>query len=208
MFYEEGKADAALRFGDVVTGFVLGAVEFDSPGSANPEYCIQVSSGIRAVVLTPCCDIREGRLLLVPLRKINSKWLDNPHFADDLTVINRTMSPERVFSPEAWQKMPQGNRDERLAKGEGYAELPWFVYAPHDLLPRYPVKGGKAEVGHYAIDFRQVLSVGCAEVLSPTNAPGATRVLRLSIDARYDLRQKLAYFYGRPAPEDEELAPA
>lgn len=208
MFYEEGQPDNTLRFGDVVRGFVLGTVEFDSPGSTRPEYCIQVSSGELAVVLTPCCDVRETRLLLVPLAKINSGWLDNPHFAEDLTVINRVMPPEEAFSPDAWQKMAEGKRDERLAKGEGYAELPRFVYAPHGLLPRYTVRAGKMEVGHYAIDFRRVLSVGCSQVLSPTNAPGGTRVLRLSVDARYDLRQKVAYFYGRPAPEDEELAPA
>ena len=90
-----------------------------------------------------------------------------------------------------------------MSKPTSFAFGDLFVYAPHDLLPRYvdPKKGGP-EMGYYMVDFRRTCRVECAAV-TRQQSPVEAKVLQLSIDARGALRDKVADFFGRVPREDE-----
>jgi len=83
--------------------------------------------------------------------------------------------------------------------------LGFFVYAPNDLLPAYPVKVNKKSVpvSHYSVDFREIHRIKCNEIQSAKKSPWKAKLLQLSRNSREQLRTKLASYFARPAPEDE-----
>ena len=54
----------------------------------------------------------------------------------------------------------------------------------------------------YMIDFRNTYKLDCEKIVSPKDAPLEAKVLELSIEARADLRNKIAFYYGRTPQED------
>jgi hypothetical protein len=205
MFYES-KPQSALRFGDVVRGYVWSSPQIDSP-DANPpvRYRVEVHSPTFAVVMSPCCSIREHVLAISPLIEVLPPFFRNPYFASDLTNINRTMSPEKAISPGRWAKLSPEEQQERLAVGNVYAFGEYFIYAPHDLLSTYTMKDKgqeDREVGHHMIDFRRICRIECNEIVTPEQAPLKTKVLQISIETRRELRDKLTWYFGRVPEED------
>ncbi len=92
-----------------------------------------------------------------------------------------------------------------FAHPTSYAFLELFVYAPHALLPEYDIRGRNvaARVCYYMINFRRIYRVECDQVVNPKQVPLAAKRLQLSVEARCELRNKMAYYFGRPAEEDQ-----
>jgi hypothetical protein len=205
MFYVE-PAEQALRFGDVVKGFVLSSSDVPGDQKSQAEYCIKVVSPPYCVVMSPCCSIGAKTLALAPLQQVTPKMLENRNWAENLTCINRPMSLEKAVPPEHWKNMTQDEKDRRGYK-DSYALDEFFVLEANALLPKYDLKctdGKTRETGHYMIDFKRISRIECAKVNAPKQAPLEAKVLELSIQARGDLRDKLSHYFGRVPPEDEE----
>jgi len=204
MFYES-EPQAVLRFGDVVRGYVLSAPQIDSPGTSPPvRYRVEVHSPKFAVIMSPCCSIGDGTLAISPLIEVRPQFFWNPYFAENLTNINRPMPAEKAVWPDEWAKLTPEDKQKRMSDGDAYALVEYFIYAPHDLLPPYAVKcpGGSSETGCYMLDFRRICRIECNKIVKPEQAPLETKVLQISIETRGELRDKLAWYFGRTPKED------
>jgi len=203
-FYEDSP-ESALRFGDVVAGF-----QFATPQAHNPsrerqnDWAIAVSSPAYAVVVTPCCSIEQRAFALAPLVQIRPSFLKNEYLAEDLTRINQKVAPEQSVPRDGWEKLPFERRQSLIAKGPSYVFIDCFVYEEHALLCKYTLqrKGGPVEAGHYMVDFKSICRVDCNLVDREQPAPPGTKILQLSVWTRQAMREKLSYYYGRPAEED------
>ncbi len=208
MFYDNNPENK-LRFGDVVRGFLLTHCHSYDPSFAEKldAYQIDVAHPKLAVVLTPCCTIAQhggNMLVLSPLREIRPDiYFNNSFLREDLTRINREMTIQHGIGPEKWEKMSDEERSQHLSKahGEKYIMLDLFVYDKHDLLPEYRItyKGQKANTNYYMIDFRNITRVQTPPDINPTTV----KILQLSVQARAELRDKLAHYFGRKPEEDE-----
>ena len=207
MFYEE-KQSKALRFGDILPGFVFVEAEIADPKNQQ-SYKIDVKNHSFCVVMTPCCSIRNKVLSITPLSKIRSAFFDNPYFADDLTNINRIMKPEQAVAPRIWESFPPEVKAKRLKEGETYAFPDVFIYGRHDRLPSYSLYSvGKREdiyTNYYLIDFKNICTINCDKVNTPEDSPYDMKVLELSTQVRNELRNKLGDFFKRTPIEDKSL---
>lgn len=202
MFYQE-KMDSALRFGDVLKGFILASPIIKEPGSIG-AYEIAIRLPLYCVVLSPCCSIGHKVISLSPLIEIRPSFFDNPYFEEDLARINRKMEPQQAVPPHVWEKFPPELKQERLKEGYGYALFDVFIYERHDLLPKYTInrRQRNIETNCYMIDFKNIYKVNCDKIKSAENAPLGTKCLQLSIQTRSELRDKIAYYYARIPKED------
>lgn len=206
MFYEKCP-DQALRFGDILKGFVLASANIVKPDSLE-NYKINVSLPKHCVVLSPCCSIGERVITLSPLIQVRASFFDNPYFSEDLTRINRKMKPEESVAPDIWKTLPAEEKQKRLAEGIGYALYEIFIYQKHDLFTPYCLdnkRKGKIETNYYMVDFRYTCKLNCEKIISPKDAPLESKCLQLSIEARSELRQKIAHYYSREPIEDRIL---
>jgi len=208
MFYQENMYEA-LRFGDVLRGFILTTPKIDEPiGVAeHKDYIINVSLPAFSVVLSPCCSIRDKIISLAPLIQLYGTFFDNPYFEKDLTNINRKMIPEQTVSPQIWGEFPEEEKQKRLQEGLQYALVNLFVYERHDFFPNYTIhrREHTRETDYYMIDFRHVYKVNCDKIITPENAPLDCKCLQLSIETRKELREKISSYYGRTPEEDKVL---
>jgi len=79
MFYlEASEMEAILRFGDVIQGFPICFSVIDKP-SHESDFHITVSAPSYAVVLSPCCSIKDKVLSLAPLKQLENKIFVNPY---------------------------------------------------------------------------------------------------------------------------------
>ena len=206
MFYDSNP-HSILRFGDIVRGFLLTHSHSYSPSSASkPDvYHIEVAHPELAAVLTPCCTIAQSAgnmLVITPLRKIKpDSYFDNSYLREDFTRINREMTIQQAIGPDKWGKISDEEKSERLADSPGkeYMALHFFAYDRHDLLPEYELKYKKmkASINYYMIDFRNICRVQIPSDINPLSI----KILQLSIQARKELREKLAHYFGRPAED-------
>jgi len=203
-FYEEQRPDEALRLGDIVSGFAIGTI--NSPTRESDAFRLEVDKP-KAVVMTPACSIGNRTILLAPLKGIDSRWLETPYLAQDLTNINRPMTRLQACPPGQLAKMGAPERAAIQADTtKALRLLAFFVYAPHDWLDSYEVKVNRnpARVGCYMVDFREIHRIKCDEIQSAENSPWRkAKLLQLSRNSRDELRTNLANYFGRPAPEDE-----
>lgn len=205
VFYER-PPDRALRFGDVVRGFVLSTPAIDRPivGDGPSQYSLKIIVPEFCVVLSPCCSIGDGMLSLAPLKPVQGTFFRNPYFAPDLTRINRQMQPEQAVPPRTWEGLPVEEKERRLSEGFAYAFLYLFVYEGGETLPKYQVhrRDGPIETDYHMIDFRDTLKVKCKAVMNPKQSPLDAKLLQLSIQTRKELRDKMAHYYIRVPEED------
>lgn len=203
MYYAESMSPG-FRMGDIVRGFVLSAAKQSRPVTSLHDYQVNVRNPAFAVILTPCCSIKEGTVALAPLAEISTQWLKNPYFEKDLTNINRPMNAEQALPPGKWDELTESEREKRLQSGSAYALHHWFVFPPHPMLPSYPlrVRGSDVSVSHYCTDFRAIHRVECQAVGDPKTHPVDVKVLELTPAARGELRVKLAHYFGRVPDED------
>ncbi len=212
MFYQE-KADKTLRFGDVLRGYIITDTTIKQPIlSMNSEcynYKIDIELPIFSVVLTPCCSIGEQVISLTPLIRLYSDFFKNSHFVEDFTRINREIEPEKMFSSEEWKKFSAEEQQNLVMRGESYALLNLFVYEKNDLFPKYNIRG--QETNYYMIDFRNTYKLRCGMIKRPEKITHddfpilESKCLQLSVQARSELREKIAEYYGRIPEEDEIL---
>ncbi|MCX6826826.1 MAG: hypothetical protein NTV06_06145 [candidate division Zixibacteria bacterium] len=202
MFYLD-KLDKEYRFGDIIRGFALAEATIESPPN-NRKFCVDITSPEFCVILTPCCSIGDKVIALTPLDHVKNSFFSNPYFAGDLTNINRRMLPEEAFPPAGWEKLNPEDRRKRVEEGSTHACLEYFIFADHELLPKYIVdrRDGKIETNHYMIDFRKIYRVNCSKIINAKNAPSELKVLQLTIGTRSELRDKMAFYFSRPAEED------
>jgi hypothetical protein len=205
MFYAE-ETDKYLRFGDVVRGYILPNTTIKEPilsfKSESHNYTIDVEMPY-SVVLTPCCSIGESMITLTPLIKVRSNFFNNPYFAEDLTRINRLMKPQQSLSPDELEKFSPEEKQRSLAKKINYALLNTFIYEENEIFKKYPLR--KREIRYYMINFKNIM-IKRPKELKPEDAPIIeSKVLQLSIQARSELRDKIAYYYSR-IPEEDEIA--
>jgi len=198
--------DPIFRFGDVLKGFVALSPNIDEPLTPEKnDYSIQVSMPKYIAVVSPCCSIKDQVISLAPLIKVRNAFFNNPYFAEDLTRINRLVSAENSYPPEAWENMEPEIKEEKLCDKEAYTFLEIFIYKEHEIFPEYTIHRKKVEnitTQYYMIDFRHSCRVNCAKITKPENGPIKTKCLQLTIDARTDLREKIKHFYGRVPKED------
>ena len=208
MFYQENM-DEALRFGDVVKGFIITTPNINKPFSTmiSEDYSIEINMPTFSVVVSPCCSIGDKIISLTPLIKLRNTFFDNPFFQDDLTRINRQMEPENTLPPDVWKKLSDDEREKRLEKGLGYAFLELFIYEQNDLFPKYTIhrKRGDIETNYYMIDFRDTYKLNCEKIITPKNSPLDSKCLQLSVQTRAELRDKISYYYAR-VPQEDEIA--
>ncbi|MDY0129149.1 MAG: hypothetical protein RBR63_03035 [Methanosarcina vacuolata] len=207
MFYEDNH-DNALRFGDVVNGYVLSNSHIEKPFSTsnNFKYNINIEMPSLSVILTPCCSIEENNIVLSPLIELRSSFFSNPYFIEDLTNINRRMPPEKTLPPEVWENLPGMEKQKRLLEGETYSVPNLFVYESNALFPKYTInrkgKNNNIETNVHMIDFKNIYKVDCDKIITPQNSPLYSKCLQLSIKTRSELRDKLSSFYRRVPKED------
>jgi len=206
MFYAE-KTSNALRFGDVIRGFLSTTPVITEPALKEPfkSYNIDVNVPIFSVVMDPCCQIGNKSVSLTPLIQIRISFFDNPYLAEDLTRVNRKMEPQQAVPPLAWEKLSQEEKQKRMKIGREYAFVGLFIYEKHDRLPKYTVqrKENKIETNYYMIDFRNIHKLCCDKINSPTDAPLETKILELSVKTRTELRDKISVYYATPPIEDK-----
>lgn len=200
--------DNALRFGDVLRGYIATTPNIKEPIltqlTLNKGYNIDVNLPNFSVVLTPCCSIGHNTISLTPLIKVRNTFFDNPYLVEDLTRINREMKPQQAIPPHAWNKIPLEEKQRHLEEGYGYAFVNLFVYEKNDLFPKYTIhrKGKNIETNYYMIDFKNTFKLNCKKIKTPKEAPLESKRLQLSKQARTELRDKIAYYYGRTPKED------
>lgn len=206
MFYlEASDMEATLRFGDVIQGFPICFPKIDIP-SHKYDFQITVSAPRYAVVLSPCCSIKDKVLAVAPLKQLENKLFVNQYLADDPTRINIKIPAEKSVPPSVWETMDVGEKTNRMAEGDAYVFLDEFVYAPNDLLPQYTIsrKGGNIQTGFYVVDFRDSIKIACDRI-ERRYSPDAAKVLQLSVETRHLMRQKIVSFYERVPDEDAAL---
>ena len=203
--------DNALRLGDVVRGYISTIPTIKEPilssQSEGYNYKIDIGMPNYSVVLTPCCSIEEGVISLTPLMKVRSDFFKNPYFAEDLTKINRRMEPQQAHPPDEWEKLNLEEKQRRLAGEMNFALLNFFIYEENERFEKYTVRS--REIRYYMIDLRNSYTIKCAMIKGPEKAKPEdapiieSKVLQLSIQARSELRDKIAYYYSRKPKEDK-----
>jgi hypothetical protein len=205
LFYADRVANA-LRFGDIVRGFLLTSPTVDEPSKERfpAIYEISVSAPDFLVVMDPCCQIGHKLITLASLSHVWPAFYDNPYLKEDLTRINRKMSAEQSVPPYIWKTMPSEEKQKRSELGQQYAFANLFVYEEHGLLPKYTVhrKDGNIETGYYVADFKDLHKIHCDKINSAQDVPLELKVLQLSIESRSSLRNKISSYYGNPPVED------
>ena len=209
-FYTNNPTDC-LRLGDVVSGFSIATPSSDRLVKTDDTPHNLVITVVRPrylVVMTPCCSIENGVVVLAPLANLRPAFFQNPHFVQDLARINRKVHPKDSVPPISWDALTPEQKAVKLNLDPGYVFLDCFVYEPHDFLPRYSVKKGKMawETEHYMVDFKAMYRFECKMIRRENkNTPvpdGCNKLLELTAAARKELRDKLTYFFSRPADED------
>ncbi len=205
MFYNS-KIDPTLRFGDVLQGYVLASTSIKSP---NPkDYSVDIKTPDYCVVLTPCCSIEQGTILLSPLIPVLSDFFKNEYFEEDLTRINRQMKLQNKFSKHEWKDFSLEKKAEIESKGkEQWSNVNYFVYDGHPIFPEYKLR--KHQIRYYMIDFRRAYRLKCPmikrkEKMKEKDTPIIeSKILQLTNKTREELRTKLSFFYFRKPEEGE-----
>ncbi|MGB5101037.1 MAG: hypothetical protein WBN94_10635 [Methanothrix sp.] len=216
MFYAE-TSSGRLRLGDIVTGYVTAIPKQQEPiTSSFVNYNIDVALPLHLVVLTPCCSIGEKTLSVVPLESIieakRKTFFKNKNYRKDMTLLNLP------HLPKDWREL-----GENVSFDAGdmplYTYDHLFFYAEDSRLPRYTVKMKsddakiEFEARYYLIDFRNICKIKCDCIASEDEGKPnfenlltkmmSSKILELSIDARSDLRKKIAFYFSRVPKEDQ-----
>ncbi len=199
MFYKENNDDE-LRLGDVLEGYVLSSISIKKP--KQPEYKIDVKIPDYCIILTPCCSIEKGQIILSPLIHILRDFSKNEYFAEDLIRINRKMPPDKKFPVQEWNVFTPQKKLEIESKGPSqYSNVNYFIYEPHEKLKTYELN--HHQINYYMIDFKRTHRLKCSMIKRKTEMVPSdmeilqSKLLQLSDSSRDDLRNKLSYFYWR-----------
>lgn len=211
MFYKK-NIDNALRFGDILRGYIVITPNIKGPilalSTLNEGYNIDINLPMFSVIISPCCSIGGDIISLTPLIEVHNTFFDNPYFAEDLTRINRKMKPQQAVSPYTWDSLTPEEKQRRLQVGYAYAFLELFIYEGCDLFQKYTVhrkQKENIETNYYMIDFGNTYKLYCDKIKSPEKAPLESKCFQLSLQTRAELRDKISYYYARVPKEDKVL---
>lgn len=199
MFYSEGHSEA-LRFGDVVIGFVGLDIHMDSLDKGPLNFKIDIKTVPFYVIMTPCCSIEKGKIALAPLIELPDRLLSNPNFIKDFTCLNRKLPTRLAAGEEIWSKL---SYEEQMSP-PAYAEYELFVYEGWNGFPEYKMKYKREEhtTNFYAINFKDVFKVNAKEIQRDKPELLKYKAQELTIETRNDLRNKMSSFFGRIPNED------
>ncbi len=206
-FYSDTQ-EKCLLLGDVVTGFRAVVPQLHKPGTKGGVLGISVTEPEYFAVTTPCCSVGSQQISLAPLVHVRPAWISNPYLADDLTRINTPGPAENFMPPSAKQRLNDEELQKLLNRDSIFGFVECFVYAQHDLLQTYELKGtvgAPKKSGYWLLEFGSAFRVECDQI-SRKAAPDGVKLLELSIETRQQLRAKLVNYFGRVP--DEDLATA
>lgn len=160
MFYQD-DLDQALRFGDVVRGYILTNAILVKPSweTQLDDYTVNISSPQFSVIMTPCCSIEDKTIILTPLMQVYPTFFDNPYLVEDLTRVNRIMSPQQAVPPYVWEGFGDEDKQGRLAEGNTYAFQNLFIYERQDSFLEYTLhrkRGENIVTNYYMINFKNL----------------------------------------------------
>lgn len=206
LFYQD-EMELNFRFGDVLKGLVLSTPNLiDLPlAPNNTDFKLDISMPDYCAIVSPCCSIANQVLSLSPLIPVLKTFFSNPYFEEDLTRINREVPPDKALPPSGWEGLSDENKIDRLNIGMAYTFLDFFIYKEHPIFSEHEVhrKGEKnIFTRYYMIDFRNTFKIACSKIKKPSVVPIEAKCLQLTIDARKELREKIAFYYGNPPVED------
>lgn len=200
MFYTDTPSEA-LRFGDVVTGYVLATPKIKQPlmEHGNHQYNIDIELSQLSVILSPSCSIGDKKILISPLRAVRKTFFDNDYFNNDLTRLNRRMEQKYSYPPSSIERMSDDEKKEKLISDLVWTFVELFIYEPHERLPAYQIRrrGENQEIKYYMIDFRDVTKVNCDLILKADDSPMCCKILQISDQTRLELSEKIQNFYKR-----------
>lgn len=217
MFYQADTSNA-LRLGDVIEGYISTFPTVLSPCASHslPEQLCSINVGMPSysVVLSPCCSIDKGIIMLTPLVPLDNKLFKLPYIRQQPTRINSRVEPQYTVPPAVWHSTEFAEkRSKRMAAGPTYIFLDYFAYDANNIFDEYrvPLKGqDDIQTRCYMIDFRSIYSLRCGMIkrqMSESDRPLTdSKRLELSVPTRALLREKLSFYFYRPAPEDQALA--
>lgn len=196
----------------MVTGFHAAALHMNSLDSSVPlDLQIHLSQPKHFVVMTPCCSIEMKSIALAPLEQLRVTFLSYPQLWDNMTRINSKMPAQDAVPPMQWQQFDEKKKAEIIAQGTKWVFLEHFIYEGHDLFEPYTIRKSK-EISHEfrcrQVDFKKIFRVDCSQIDKDHDAPAGVKLLQLTEPVRAEMRDKLAYFFGRIPDEDlAALAP-
>ena len=192
-----------LRFGDIVSGFQLPTVRVDAPDTSI-ELRIEISKRQYFVVMTPCCDIEMQAFALAPLEQVRDAIALQPKLRENLLMVNGKFKAKDILTPEQIARMDEAKQADLATAGEEYAYQDCFIYESNGLFPRYEVKRkGQtiASLDHRMVDFKKIFHVDCSMAERSQEPPEGIKVSELSLETRAQLRDKLAFYFGRNPDE-------
>lgn len=209
-FYSD-SLDRRFRFGDIIKGFAAATPVINNPPLApeNINFQIEIVRSGFYSILSPCCSINDKVVVLCPLIQLRSAFLTNPYLVEDFTRINRPMTPEQAVPPSQWERLPPPEKEKRKDVGFRFAFVEQFVFDEHPFFPQYFLSarlGEKMEIRMHMVDFRHSFSVRCDKITNNSSPFENIKLLQLSIEARAELRNKMASFYSRVPEEDSVLS--
>ncbi len=202
-YVDPSAFDTNLRLGDIIIGFSYIMPTFDDFFNAKSEFKLDIKDQNFFAVLTPCCSIENKIITLTPLRQIKYQLLSNSYFKEDLTRINRPIPAYKQYTDKAWDEMSEEIKEEIMAKEPGYGFFENYFYSPHEALPEYILKYKKnpeLPFKYYMIDFKEAFTITSKLIQRGMTYP---KTLQLTIQARDELRNKLAYYFSRIPEEDK-----
>lgn len=177
------------------------------PDSSAKELDLQIhlSQPKHFAVMTPCCSIEMKSIALAPLEQLRVTFLSYPQLWENMTAINSRMPPEQAVPPKQWEKFDTKQQSEIVARGLSWVFIDTFIYEEHGFFEPYTIKKSKEVSREFRcrqIDFKKIFRVDCSQIDRNRDAPAGVKVLQLTDVVRAQLRDKLAFFFGRPPDED------
>jgi hypothetical protein len=136
-----------------------------------------------------------------------------PYVREEPNRINSRVEPQYTAPPTVWDSPEFAEeKSKRLAAGPSYIFLDYFVYDANEIFDEYTVpmrEEADIQTRYYMIDFRYIYSLKCDMIkrsISESERPLInSKRLELSVSTRALLREKLSYYFYRPAPEDAAI---
>lgn len=208
MFYSENLSKS-YRLGDIIKGFTEIIPMFTISDEGNNDFCIRFVQHDFFVILTPCCSIEKKEAIIVPLKKLDENYLVNNYLKADFQILNRPMTHRESLGDAVYEKAPNRPSIEDFTKTYQYIDK--FVYNGHPMLPSYNLTRKRKcveislETNTYMISFKDAIRINSN--IFDRGYYNCCKYLELDPLTRLELREKLKFFYGRPADEDIEFLP-
>jgi len=227
--YQFGKFER-LRFGDILRGYPSIIPTIEGPFLNNiSNHKIDYNIESYLVIMVPCCAIERNYLSLTLLREIDSRIFFTPFLAEDVTRINEIQRPENCAHPTTWNEYTDEEKINCMADNPRHPYNSYFIYEPIPGFEEYPIKvsnwvlkkDDETQLSYYhlekdkltyhtrqyMIDFKKIFHINCEKIKrqgTPVDEEIlASKIAELKPKAREKLREKIASYFGDPAPEDK-----